>query len=211
MDKASERRHLLRLAFLITGYIILFIPRAALERVVMLNNWAAMIAEYRSPMYYLVLATARMVLLVPMILCWVTARGLRRSKEWARWTGYTACILFLPYFPLFTVLGGLGAYFLYTMPPMGAPDAVETVRLAAARSKDYWTAKRQSKLQPIIMFIFTVVIWSLMSLLTIWAYRAGIPVKRIGPIFWVWYSVFLLFQVSVHEAARLNLLLEDVP
>src|SRR5579871_4457102 len=111
MNSASERRAILRFAFLITGYVILFLPRSAFDQMVMVKTWAAMLFQARSPEYYLLLATAHLVLLGAMILCWVTARGLRRSKEWGRWVGYGACALFLPLFPVFTVMGAIGAYF----------------------------------------------------------------------------------------------------
>jgi hypothetical protein len=51
MHSASERRAVLRAAFLITGYVILFLPRSAFDRVVMVRTWSAALFQAGSPAY----------------------------------------------------------------------------------------------------------------------------------------------------------------
>ena len=188
MSKSFERRILLRWGFLGIGYLLLFGHRFAVHRLLMADIWAGMLFGERSALYAFTMGGAYLFLIPSSLLCLATGWGLGRNMRWSRWTGVAVCVMFLAGFPILTALGIAGLYFLLTMPPLGAasqPGTESAIAKAASRSKDYWTAKSQSKLQPVIVGVFSLAAFNAIGWLGWWARGAGMPRRPWGLEFWL--------------------------
>ncbi|HKE28019.1 MAG TPA: site-2 protease family protein, partial [Bryobacteraceae bacterium] len=202
MGQLSGRRTLLRWAFLGTGYLLLFGNRFVVHRLLMADMWAGPLFGSGSAMYAFLMAAAYFYLIAGWFLCMVTSWGFRRNKPWASAVGLAACVISLPWFPIMTVLGGLGIYFLLSLRERQAVEADTSDRLqraAARRSKDYWIAQRQSRLQPVIGAMVGISCLVSLGYASRWAIHRGIPGAHWGGFFWGWFCFFGLCQVAIHE------------
>ncbi|HTP35554.1 MAG TPA: M50 family metallopeptidase [Candidatus Acidoferrales bacterium] len=206
MSQLPERRILLRWGFLGMGYLFLFGHNFAVRSLLLADMWGQVLFGPDSALHAFTMAAAYFFVLPASLLCLATGWGLKRHMRWARWSGAAVCAMSLPWFPIMTFLGVLGLYGLATLNQRGTasgPAPAVAIASAARRSKDYWTAKSQSKLQPVIGAVFMIAGFNLIGLLTWWARKAGI--RGAGPRgleFWGWFSVFILLQVAVHEAGH---------
>ena len=173
------------------------------HRLMMADRWGDLLFGQGSALSALLMAAAYLFLILNWVLCEVTAWGMKRNKGWSQATGMIVCVLFLPWFPVLTIIGAAGLYFLRATPASAsapATGAVDLAALAAAKhSQDYWTRKRQSWLQPVVVGVFTLIGLNCLGLFGYWAKRSGMPHHRWGLEFWLWFSVFLLVQTAIHE------------
>jgi tetratricopeptide (TPR) repeat protein len=202
MGQPPDRRLLIRWAFLGMGYLLLFGNNFVVRRLLLTDFWGTWLFGRYSAFYAFLMAAAYFYLIPTSLLCFATAWALKRYKVWGRWTGIVACSASLPWFPVMTLLGALGIYFLATL-PNGSPAATDKIRQAAARrSKDYWTAKAQSKLQAVIAVLSGVASLYLLGLAQLWAVRQGMPRARWGMGFWICFVVLAFLHVVIHELAH---------
>jgi Zn-dependent protease len=202
MGQSSDRRLLIRWAFLGMGYILLFGRFYAYPLIMFLPDvWATLNGGDGSGN-----RTGRMIaglyMLLAAILCFAANSGLRRNKPWGRWAGMAACIISLPFFPFMTILGALGLYFLSTLSkpaPSPVDSAFDIDPATARRCKDYWVSQRGASLPPLIVVVVSIAALVSYSFWQQWAIRAGMASGAWGLLVWFWFPVFLLFNVVVHE------------
>ena len=83
-----------------------------------------------------------------------------------------------------------------------AAPAAEAPRLqtaATGRLNDYWTARSQSRMQPLIYAVLTMGALGSLGFVQRWAVHRGMPPAHWGLGFWVCLFVLLLVQVAIHE------------
>lgn len=81
-----------------------------------------------------------------------------------------------------------------------APEAPPAAQPAASsRSNDYWTAKSQSRVQPLICAVWTLGALGSLGLVRRWAAHRSMPPAEWGFGFWMCLCLLLLVHVAIHE------------
>ena len=198
MRAPADQRVLLRWLFLALGLLIVLAPGLVLHSL-FLSDWAELLYP-NDPRHRARLLGWLYVLLLPGgLLCLATARGLNRSKPWARWCGILTCLLLLAGFPWLTIAGAVGLYVWIARPPLLGKTAQPGQSAPAQPSKDYWTSKRRSIALPAISTVVGFAALLMAGWLVRYARRAGLVAPETGWEWWVYLSVSLLAQTAVHE------------
>jgi tetratricopeptide (TPR) repeat protein len=194
MPIPSDRRILLRWIFFVSGWILLLFPSFVVRSVLGIDTWAAHAYPGNHRQQALLFSVATLDLLVSALLCLVTARGLKRSRRWSRWTGVCACAILLFGFPWMTIAGAAGLYtLLFKLPRLEAPPAPK-------QTTDYWTRKRKSWLQQVFIYIgFFMAVGPGMGWFQHYAHRLGMPAWHSNGKGLLYLFVFGLFITAVHE------------
>jgi tetratricopeptide (TPR) repeat protein len=186
-----DRRVILRWSFLLLGWLLVLAPQTLVDVVLNGQAWADRLFPENDLHQKGFIALLHVFVLCSGLLSLTTAWGLRRNLRWSRWCGIFTCIVLLAGFPWLTALGIVGLLVLIAKPPkLGDTRAV---------AKDYWTAKQQSVLQPILsgaLFLAAIVF---MGWLSVIARRSGMPTLRSQSGSWFWFVASLLMQTALHE------------
>jgi len=137
-----------------------------------------------------------LILMQSGVLSLITAWGLHRGLNWARWTGLFTCLSLLPGFPWFTLIGVVGLLVLLTVPIKieGATPQAKT-----NQTKDYWSAARDSRMQKVIIFIAGGLIIAGVDGSWWLARHVGLPDSAMRWEWWVWLFVLSLANTAIHE------------
>ena len=186
-----DRRVILRWSFLLFGWLLLLATKFVAGAVLNGQSWADRLFPGDDLHQKGFIALLHVFVLCSGLLSLTTAWGLRRNLRWSRWCGIATCILLLAGFPWLTALGVIGLAVLIAKPPkLGSTKAAV---------KDYWTAKQQSILQPVISSIIFFFVLIFLGWLSAAARKAGMPAFRSSGGWWLWLFTSLLIQTALHE------------
>lgn len=194
MPQPRDQRILLRWIFLISGWVLLLFPSFVVHSVLGIDTWAAHAYPGNHREQALIVSVATLDLLVSALLCLVTARGLKRSRGWSRWTGVCACAILLFGVPWLTLAGAAGLYLLlFKLPRLEAPPAPK-------QTTDYWTRKRKSWLQQVFVYVgFFMAIGPGMAWFQRYAHRLWMPAWNSHGKGLLYLVGFGLIITAVHE------------
>jgi len=197
MLNLPDRRILLRWMFAVLGFMLMLRPQFVLASVLHADFWGTLLFGEDTPGYRSFMAAAKLYFVPTALLCWIAAAGLRNDKRWSYGVGICACILLLIGFPGLTIAGAIGLYVLIprsSRPIVAAPAPGEP-------STDFWSAKRKSKAQPIVLTALWILAFPLQVWFSAYARRAGMPGWH--PAWgWLWFGGFILVNVAIHEAGH---------
>jgi tetratricopeptide (TPR) repeat protein len=194
MPSESDRRILARGVFRGAGWVLLLAGPYILRYLTNVDQQAAVLFPDRDDLQSRYHAAADLLTFGSAVFCLLTARGLRLSRNWARWTGMVASMLLLPLFPLLTAAGAAGVWYLAINWPAIAPK--KTDGKPAPITNDYWTAKRKSLAQKILAGVVGTVALISMGLVAAYARIRGMHSWNPG-IFCL--PFLLLIDITVHE------------
>ena len=138
---------------------------------------------------------AGLILVSGAALCGLTAWGMKRRRAWSRSTGILASLILLAAFPWLSLFGVIGLVALARNQAALEPQKGSPFK-TAAKSRDYWIAKRKSPAQQTVAGILAVAGLSALGFAGAYAHRLGMTGTNFG---WVLLPVFLVIDTTIHE------------
>jgi tetratricopeptide (TPR) repeat protein/Zn-dependent protease len=194
-----DRRVLIRWMFDALGFLLIFAHNFVVHNLLLADFWGSLLFGQGSAAYAFLMAAAYLYLIPTSLLCWITAAGLKRNSRWVRPVGIFTCVLLLFGFPVLTLAGAIG---LHLLTGKSSRDHEADSNAAIKPSTDFWSARRKSKAQPMVLTILWSAAFVLQAWFSAYARHAGMPTWHPGFKWWLWFSLFLLVHTALHESGH---------
>ncbi|HTS26544.1 MAG TPA: site-2 protease family protein [Bryobacteraceae bacterium] len=198
--RLSGRETQLRWMFLIGGWFLFVCHSLVLHNLLYTDALADSLFP-DNPEFLINLATLWLALV--MVLCFITAWGIKRQRPWSRRTGIVTSVLLLPGAPWLTIAGVVGLCLIQRGPVPQTPPPME---------EDYWQPGRQSLFGAIIQIAGFLAAMQCLSIFERYATQMGMRDPDISQSslntamigFGLLLFVLLCLHSAIHESGHLT-------